>query len=139
MMRKILAGATAIVALFALTACNTNDEPTGTVTVTVAEPAPTKTVTEAPAPAPKPTQESNEAKYVKAVNAETVLTYPADALIDLGWSICESLDNGLPLEMVILAGLEAGMPETDLPPVIAGAIVFLCPWNAGVVDSGYSV
>lgn len=138
-MRKILAGATAIVALFALTACNTNDEPTGTVTVTVAEPAPTKTVTEAPAPAPKPTQESDEAKYVKAVNAETVLTYPADVLIDLGWTICESLDNGLPLEMVIYAGLEAGMPESDLPPIIAGAIVFLCPWNAGAVDTSYSV
>lgn len=102
-------------------------------------PTVTETVTEQPTiEKPDSSYIDDETAYLNAlesVDEEFYLTYSDADLLDLGWTICESLDAGLTVDDIIIIGLDAGMPETWLGLSIGASVATLCTEHYAYVDS----
>jgi hypothetical protein len=115
----------ALAALF-LTACGTAAAPTVTVT------APASTVTAAaPVPAPKTSSTGEE---IRSLLATQGMTYggPASQLEEVADSVCEALDNGISLELLVRVAMDSGFSMEEGATIVAASIVVVCPRHRSV-------
>ena len=134
--KKLIVGILAILALvLVLAGCSTESSNT----------TPTETVYVTPTPdLPEPDISTPEDDYLWAVRHNVDNYYIDEAsdrdLIDLGWSVCDVLDQGYSVEDIIYELIGSGTVGTNEEAEFAGAIVGgavynLCPEHSWQVDS----
>jgi ABC-type amino acid transport substrate-binding protein len=127
-MRKTLLAALAAPLLVA--ACSTG----------AAAPAPTVTVTETEErviPAPEPDEPErdivgDDATYLAFLASKGVVA-DSDTSIEVGKQVCEALDKGFSVIVLMEVAKDAGFTTEQSAAIIAAAIVTYCPWNESKV------
>jgi len=135
--KKIMLGvgavALAVVAFFVGSSGNSSD---------TSNPAPKPTNTWTPEPEPSTPSYSSEDEFLWAVGDmnNDIIDYSSDSdLLDMGWAVCDVLDDGYDINDIIDYFLYESDFSTEeeyeaIGIVIGGAVIYLCPEYAYMID-----
>lgn len=120
-MKKILAAV--MLSAVALTGCSGSEEPSSRVTDAVNEDF---------SPRPPDDQSAAEEEFVYDIQSNGMTDQlgpvPQQDVIELGYVVCDALDNGLAPDEAVEAIVSAGtVNRTDAILIVASATVNLCP------------
>ena len=128
-MKRIFAAmGVAVVSVAVLAGCGGSGS-SASPTVTVVREVPAEPVQ------PAPQEVSSEQEFLDFIRSKDASFYGVDdaTSLETGYTICEALDRGLSLDMLIEMAANAGLSPEGGAGLIAGAVLYLCPEHADSV------